>query len=104
MRTCVAHPAAKHHHSRIEQGSIFGILGLFEKIEETCELLGIKGFDDVQLLEQIRPLAMVGQGVVSVCDAVKGKETITTGMSESDDFGQIGLQPRAMSSYITEVL
>ena len=25
-------------------------------------------------------------------DAVKGKETITTGMSESDDFGQIGLQ------------
>ena len=29
--------------------------------------------------------------VVSVCDAVKGKETITTGMSESDDFGQIGL-------------
>ena len=92
VRACVPHATAEHYHGRIEQGSILGIFGFLEKIEKPCELPGIKGFDDGQLLEQVRTFSVVGQRVVPVGDSVKGKQTVPPRMSEGDDVGQVCLQ------------
>ena len=77
VRACVPHATAEHYHGRIEQGSIFGIFGFLEKIEEPCELLGVKSFDDGQLLEQVGTFSVVGQRVVPVGDSVERKQTVS---------------------------